>query len=113
MTKILRYAELDVKPVIQNRFAPRNWRLRANPSATGTRIHYCIYRLLRFPLEREYTGRISALMALQSTWISREVGFPNFRSHRAKSRRIFALATDFGVEWSACECLALNAHTVS
>ncbi|GBM50206.1 hypothetical protein AVEN_134779-1 [Araneus ventricosus] len=38
---------------------------------------------------RIYTGRISAFMTQQSKWISREVGFPNFRSHHADSHRIF------------------------
>ncbi|GBM88934.1 hypothetical protein AVEN_108468-1 [Araneus ventricosus] len=35
-------------------------------------------------------------MALQSTWISREDGFSNFRPHHAKFHRIFALTKGFG-----------------
>ncbi|GBN37161.1 hypothetical protein AVEN_168137-1 [Araneus ventricosus] len=62
-----------------------------------------ISSIAREPPSHIYAGRISAFMARQSKWngwISRLVGYPNFRAHSSNSHRFFALRTVFGVEWS-------------
>ncbi|GBN48245.1 hypothetical protein AVEN_184246-1 [Araneus ventricosus] len=105
-----------------------------NPSPKGTSIPYFTYFSL-YPQNPNpppspissgarkshssppclHTGRISAFMTRQSKWISREVGFSNFRPQHANSHRIFTLTTGFGVErwnllvWSDGGCPAQNA----